>query len=91
MKLSMINDYEIVINYLLSRRWEKCGYLNYRTYANRIKYETKENNEYVIRKIFGILVKLNYIEKVKAKSKYLYKFNNPYFARFDKIIILYFD
>ena len=87
----MINDYEIVINYMIKMRWEKFAYMNYRTYANRIKHEIRDDNEYTIRTVFQTLVDLKYIEKIAKRGKYLYKFNNPMYPRFEKLIILNFD
>ena len=87
----MINDYEICLNFMIRTRWETFGYMSYRTYANRIKYEIKNDNEYTIRKVFGELVELKFVEKINKKGKYLYKFNNPHQTRFDKNIILDFS
>ena len=91
MKLSILNDYEIMINYFNKLRWERFGYTNYRTFANKIGYKLNTKNEYEIRKTFYILVKQNFIEKTKQKGKYLYKYNNPYYERFERIIVLDFS
>ena len=91
MRLNILNEYEVCINYFNDTRWEKNGYINYRTYANKIGHLINSDNEYEIRKIFYKLVKLNFIEKTDEKRKYLYKYNNPYFARFPPVIILDFN
>lgn len=92
MRLSMINEYEIVINDFNKNRWERYGYINYRTYANRIGHELRTKNEYQIRKVFYTLIKLGFIEKTKIPRRYLYKYNNPYHDRYPKQgTTLYFD
>ncbi len=91
MKLSILNDYEIMINHFIKLNWEKFGYINFRTFANSIKVTLNQQNEYIIRKIFNNLMQLNYIEKINQDHKYLYKFNNPENDRFGKQIIITFD
>ena len=91
MKLSMINDYEVASNHFIKYKWNKFGYMNFRTFANAIKYHLNEKNEYNIRKIFNNLLSLRYIEKIKIPNKYIYKFNNPYDNPYEKKIIITFD
>ncbi len=91
MLLSMINDYEVAVNLFIKHNWQDFGYINFRTYANCIRYNLHENNEYIIRKIFNNLLKLNYIEKINIPHKYIYKFNNPERPQFADPIIIHFD
>ena len=87
----MINDYEVACNHFIKKNWERFGFMNFRTFANSIKYHLKEDNEYIIRKIFNNLLILEYIEKINIPHKYLYKFNNPEKKRTDNKIIIYFN
>ena len=91
MRLNVLNDYEICINYFNDTRWERNGYINYRTYANKISHLINNDNEYEIRKIFYKIVKLQFIQKTTEKRKYLYKYNNPYHERFPPVITLDFS
>jgi len=77
--LSIINDYEQVICYFNLHQYQQFGYINYRRYADVIQFVLKLETDYQIRKIFYMLIKLGYVEKIdQSKSRrYLYKYNNP--------------
>ena len=87
----MINSYEVICNHFIKNDWDKFGYMNFRTFANSIKYHLKEENEYIIRKIFNNLLVLQYIEKINIPHTYLYRFNNPERKSNDNKVIIYFD
>jgi len=92
-RLSMINDYEIVLNYFIKHRWERYGYLSYRVYALRIRHELnlgKENKDYKSRIIFNSLKTLGFIEKVNIYNRYIYRFNNPEYPRKLKNVTIHF-
>lgn len=93
-RLSMINDYEVMINYFIKHRWEKYGYLSYRVYALRIKTEldnSHDNPDYRARLVFNSLKTLGFIEKVNIHNRYIYRFNNPEHELQRKNIVLNFD
>tara|TARA_R110000824_G_scaffold42883_4_gene125658 strand:+ start:9188 stop:9451 length:264 start_codon:yes stop_codon:yes gene_type:complete len=87
----MINNYEIMINFFNKNKWEQFGYVNFRTFANRIEYELKIKNDYQIRKIFILLKKLGYIVKINIPRKYLYRYDNLEHPKTNGMITIYFD
>jgi hypothetical protein len=48
MKLSILNDYEIMINHFIKLNWEKFGYINFRKFANlmQLNYIEKINQDH---------------------------------------------
>jgi hypothetical protein len=91
MRISAINDYEIVLNDFIKNRWDKFGYLNYRTFARRIIILIKNDNEYRVRKVFNTLIQLGYILRINKPKKYLYKCYNPDIDNAPKKFIIHFD
>ena len=86
MRLTPINDYEIMINYFNSHNWEK-----FRTYANTISYQLRTDNDYQIRKVFNNLMKLGFIEKINITKKYVYRYYNPEVDMHPKEFVITFD
>ena len=93
--LLMFNEYELVLNYFIKRNLEVLGLLKYKHFKNLIKYCLDKMNDYEARKIFNILFKLGYFEKVKLRNKkrtFEYRFLNPYvILEKPKQIIIYFE
>ena len=93
--LLMFNEYELVLNYFIKRNLQGQGLLKYKYLKNLIKYCFGGMNDYEARKIFNILFKLGYLEKVKTgnrKRTFEYRFLNPYVKLEKKdSIIIYFD
>ena len=91
----MFNEYELVLNYFIKRNIQDQGLLKYKHFKNIIKYCFDKMNDYEARKIFNIILKLGYFEKIKMRNKkrtFEYRFVNPYVViEKPKQIIIYFD
>lgn len=91
MRVSAVNDYEILINYFNNTHWEKFGYINFRTFANTIAYQLNTDNDYIIRKSFNTLMKLGFIERINIPKRYVYRYYNPEVEMNPKTYIIHFD
>lgn len=76
--MNVLNNYEIVLNYLIDNNYERYSCQSYKFFSIIIMNLTNDYSAYKSRKIFDILITLKYIKRVRKRTRFAYSFYNPY-------------